>query len=109
MTISRRFLIMTRHLVVAGLVLFCAPIQAQHNRTFHSEPVIPAARDIDRLNMTMAWRAYLPVSSRTDGIAMVQLVDDYVFVQTRSNIVSVLRAATGEEEWRFDLPKKNLP
>src|SRR5580700_4874109 len=100
---------MLRQLTAAGLLLFCLPVQAQQSTVTLSRTYLPSTKDLDRLNLTMAWRAYLPTSNRTDGIALVQNIDHQVFVQTRSNILVCFRASTGEEEWRVEMPKRDLP
>src|ERR1700735_1340800 len=108
MAISWRFL-MVRQLAAAGLLFLCFPVQAQQNKLVRSQAFPPSIKDLDRLNMTMAWRTYMPMMSQTDGIATLQFFDKQVFVQTRSNILIVLKASTGEEEWRMEMPKRNLP
>ncbi|MCE9533599.1 MAG: PQQ-like beta-propeller repeat protein, partial [Planctomycetes bacterium] len=100
---------MRRLAALAGLLLFAAPSLAQTQSSVYTEPVLPSSRDLDRLNLTMAWKAYVPMDARSDGIATMQLIDNQIYVQTRSNLLIVYSAATGEESWRVRLPKRNLP
>jgi outer membrane protein assembly factor BamB len=48
----------------------------------------------------MAWRVYVPVGERRDGIATVQIDRNDMFVQTRSGLIVRLDAETGVTHWR---------
>ena len=47
----------------------------------YTRPLVPAPKDLERLNLQMAWQTSLPVDGVGDGVVSVQLVDDQVFVQ----------------------------
>src|SRR5262249_11341744 len=90
-------------------VFAAAPVPGQMNSTVYTQPAIPSSKDLDRLNLAMSWRANLPIDGRADGIATVQIIEDRVYVQTRSNVLVALRASSGEEDWRMALPKRYVP
>ena len=75
----------------------------------YTRPLVPAPKDLERLNLQMAWQTSLPVDGVGDGVVSVQLVDDQVFVQLRSGPLVVLNAVTGEMIWKSPLPKKYAP
>jgi hypothetical protein len=74
-----------------------------------AQSLVPSSRDLERLNLDLAWKAFVPVDNRSDGIAVAQLIEDRAYVQTRTNVLIVLDAATGTEIWRTTLPKRNVP
>lgn len=100
---------MTRPLAILAGLMFVSPVLAQRDGGIYTQPNIPSARELDRLNLSLAWKTFVPVDGRGDGIATIQLVDDQIFVQTRSNAVVALSANTGEEIWRMVMPKHYLP
>ena len=59
-----------------------------------SRALEPAASDLDRLNLTVAWRAVLAITDHGDGISSVQSVDDQVIVQLKSGQVTAFQADT---------------
>jgi outer membrane protein assembly factor BamB len=78
-----------------------APAGAQQPRsTFYSTPLPPPREVLDRLNLQMAWRSYVPVDGRQDGLVTVQLFGPDLFVQTRSGLVALLDAETGVTRWK---------
>jgi outer membrane protein assembly factor BamB len=61
----------------------------------------PPPRDVlDRLNLKMAWRNYVPMDGRRDGLSSVQLHGNDLLVQTRSGLVALMDAETGVIRWR---------
>jgi outer membrane protein assembly factor BamB len=91
-------------LVAAGLT---APAAAQsaHSRLY-SVPLPPPREVLDRLNLQLGWRIYVPMADRQDGLATVQLHNDDLYVQTRSGMVLLIDAETGVTRWqnRVGLP-----
>jgi outer membrane protein assembly factor BamB len=65
-----------------------------------SQPVPPPRELLDRLNLKMSYRTYVPMDGRHDGLATVQLAGRNLFVQTRSGLVTLLDAETGAAAWR---------
>ncbi|HZY83782.1 MAG TPA: PQQ-binding-like beta-propeller repeat protein [Gemmataceae bacterium] len=65
-----------------------------------SRPSPPPREALDRLNLKMAWRVFVPVGERRDGIATVQIDGNDMFVQTRSGLIVRLDAETGVTYWR---------
>ncbi len=89
-----------------GLLFFVDPARAQ---TVYTRPSIPSLRDLDRLNLNILWKTFVPIENRSDGIASVQIIDHRIYVQTRANLLIVLNEITGEEIWRRPLPRRYLP
>jgi outer membrane protein assembly factor BamB len=86
-------------LSVLALVLTATAVTAQDPFLF-TRPPVPPREALDRLNLQLAWRTYIPVESRRDGIFSVQVTGREMFVQTRSGMVVSLDPETGETHWR---------
>jgi outer membrane protein assembly factor BamB len=69
------------------------------SRTY-TTPLPPPREVLDRLNLHMAWRAYVPMDGRKDGLATVQLHGNDLLVQTRSGLVVLMDPETGVTRWR---------
>ncbi len=65
----------------------------------------PAKEALDRLNLRLAWRAFVPVDTKRDGIQSIQVSLKHLFVQTKSGIVAVYNAATGQSLWQVRIGK----
>jgi outer membrane protein assembly factor BamB len=89
---------MTYRLAALAATLWVGTVVAQ-SPTVHRASE-PAAGDLDRLSLTVAWRLYLPVTDRSDGIASVQPVDDQVFVQLKSGRVICIQAEFNPKTFR---------
>lgn len=91
-------------LLIFPLLLLCADVASgqYYGVPPYTRPDEPTRAELDRLNLHMAWSVYLPVGGVQDGIAIVQWLDDQVFVQTRSGRLTVLDARTGRLQWRFE-------
>jgi outer membrane protein assembly factor BamB len=84
-----------------GTVLVAANLAAQQPRsTFYTTPLPPPREVLDRLNLQMSWRGYVPMDGRQDGLVTVQLHGPDLYVQTRSGLVTLLDAETGVARWR---------
>jgi len=94
--------------VLVGLMI-AAPARGQLETTTYTRPIVPSLRDLDRLNLNLAWKEVLPVENRGDGLATFQIIDGQIMTQTRSNVVVVLDEVTGDEVWRMSMPKRNVP
>lgn len=79
-----------------------APSEAQQmpRTKVFSQPVPPPRELLDRLNLQMNYRLYVPMDGRRDGIVTVQLHRGDLFVQTRSGLVTLVDAETGAALWR---------
>ncbi len=85
-------------MAAAGLTMTpAAPPDLSHTYT---TPWPPPRDVLDRLNLKMAWRAYVPMDGRRDGLATVQLHANDLFVQTRSGLVVLMDPETGVIRWR---------
>ncbi len=76
-----------------------AAAQSQRPPIF-SRPSPPPREVLDRLNLKMAWRNFVPVSESRDGIFSVQIDGPDMFVQTRAGLVLRIDAETGVTHWR---------
>jgi outer membrane protein assembly factor BamB len=85
-------------LAAAGSVTLTAqqPVRAK----LYSQPTPPPRDLLDRLNMQMSFRTYVPMDGRQDGLVTVQLRGRNLFVQTRSGLVTLIDAETGAALWR---------
>jgi outer membrane protein assembly factor BamB len=81
------------------LLLTPTPASAQSYVPIYSRPALPAEAALDRLNLKMAWYAYLPTSSKRDGVLSFQVRDNQVFVQLLSGMVVALNADNGTTQW----------
>jgi hypothetical protein len=66
----------------------------------YSRPAPPPREVLDRLNLKMAWRIFVPVSESRDGIYSVQIDGNDLFVQTRAGLILRIDAETGVTHWR---------
>ncbi len=85
--------------VTAGLVVLAVAAPPDRSQTY-TTPFPPPREVLDRLNLQMGWRTYVPTDGRRDGLATVQLHNKDLFVQTRSGLVVLLDAETGVIRWR---------
>jgi outer membrane protein assembly factor BamB len=79
-----------------------ASLEAQQpaRAKLYTQPTSPPRELLDRLNLQMSFRTYVPMDGRRDGFATVQLHGRHLFVQTRSGLVTLLDAETGAALWR---------
>ena len=94
---------------VAMTVLLASAVAAQPERTrLYSTPGVPPRDVLERLNLREAWSRFVPMDSRRDGILSSQIiplrqgkdVSYQLLVQTRSGLVTILDAETGQTLWR---------
>lgn len=70
----------------------------------YSEPAVPSREALDRLNLKLAWRTYVPTDGRRDGLESVQVIDhDQVLVQTRGGETTLLDGTDGATLWHAHL------
>jgi len=92
--------------VIVALFLTGSVSPAQNTVRVYSELAVPSQESLDKLNLKLAWRVYLPTERRRDGIFSVQVVDrpggrsQQVLVQTRSGVIITLDGDTGVTQWR---------
>jgi hypothetical protein len=120
-----------------ALLLLASPVFGQRDPGNYTEPTLPSMRDLDRMNLTMAWKYSVPVDGRSDGIATFQIMrkphepteeekldaekkkeplipryepyENEIFVQTRSGTLLLLRESNGETIWTWTPPRRNAP
>jgi outer membrane protein assembly factor BamB len=85
---------------VLAILLAVSTVAAQPISRTYTRPAIPSSEVLDRLNLKLAWRVFVPTDGFRDGLASVQILEDQVLVQTRSGGVVLLDAATGATAWR---------
>ncbi|MBA4067114.1 MAG: hypothetical protein C0501_26085 [Isosphaera sp.] len=73
-----------------------------------SRAVPPDRAKLDRLNLKLEWSAYIPVQGGRDAITQIQVVDDQAFVQTRTGLLIVGDARTGQLQWTAKLGNGDL-
>src|SRR5579885_2190690 len=87
------------HTLLAAMIAAAGTIsslQAQQPRSmWYTQPVPPPQELLDRLNLKMGYRIYVPMDGRQDGLVTVQLQGRDLFVQTRSGMVAMIDAETG--------------
>jgi outer membrane protein assembly factor BamB len=94
---------LTCALLMATLLtsLWMVTSEAQQPRSkLYSQPTPPPRELLDRLNLHMNYRIYVPMDGRQDGIATVQLHRGNLYVQTRSGLVTLIDAETGIALWQ---------
>jgi outer membrane protein assembly factor BamB len=91
---------------LVGVLLTVAVVRAQGPGRLYTNPPLPTLETLDRLNLKMAWRTYLPMEGRQDSIFSVQIPDRLqppaalLLVQTRGGVIMALETATGATLWR---------
>ncbi len=73
--------------------------QISRSRIF-SRPAIPSDEVLRRLNLVLAWRAFVPMDGGRDGIIRTELDGQDLFVLCRSGQVVRIDAETGKVQWR---------
>ena len=92
---------MKQHLIALGCVAILAlSLRGQEPAEILTRPSVPSRDALERLNLQMAWRVYLPTASRRDGIHSVVPLDNQVFVLTRYGLTVAYDLRTGEVQWR---------
>lgn len=85
----------------AVLLLLGTSGSAQEDRSrLYTRPQVPPDGALHRLNLQLAWRAFVPSGGARDGIASVQVLDDMVLVQMRSGLLTALDPEDGHTKWR---------
>jgi len=82
-----------------AFVLIEATLSAQTPARVTSRPTVPTTEALTRLNLKLAWKAFMPMDGKKDGIFSVQVLGDQVYVQLRSGAVIALNGETGQKLW----------
>jgi outer membrane protein assembly factor BamB len=98
--LTRRGFCLGSGLVTLGLLGKAGSVQADDRSRVYTRPEIPSNEALERLNLQLGWRAYIPVENKRDGIYSVQVLDKEILIQTRSGLVTNLDAETGKVLWR---------
>lgn len=91
---------------LAVVVLAGAVASAQGPARLYTQPSVPGPEVLDRLNLKLAWRIFLPTDGRLDGLFSVQIPERHqppgslVLVQTRGALVIAVDSATGAILWQ---------
>src|SRR5262249_23726633 len=65
----------------------------------YSRALPPDKGVLDRLNLRTEWVLNLPVATKRDTIAVIQTIDDQLFVQTRTGALVAIDVRTGQVQW----------
>jgi outer membrane protein assembly factor BamB len=90
---------------VVTVVLIVTPARAQSRFRHYQFARVPAPQALARLNLQVAWRLYLPVVGRRDGIHSVQFAPkgqevSEILVQTVSGVIVLLDGRDGRVKWK---------
>ena len=72
----------------------------QSNTAVKVRALEPQAGDLERLNLTVAWRRYMPLKNDADTVAVVQASQDRVYVQLRSGLLLAVQAYANPKTFR---------
>jgi outer membrane protein assembly factor BamB len=92
----RTCLLLTPAAVLTALV----PLRAEDLSEIYTQPTPPPREALDRLNLKVGWSLNLPVEGKRDGLFSVQVLEKELFIQTRSGLIVVVNADTGEIKWK---------
>jgi hypothetical protein len=92
--------IMPTRLAAVFAILLVGSTVAQNSAYVTTRALEPAAADLARLNLVTAWRLYLPVADRADGVATVQPFENQVFVQLTSGKIIAIQAQEDPKTFR---------
>jgi outer membrane protein assembly factor BamB len=117
-----------RRLIGALIALLLArqSLPAQGVSHVFTRPAVPPQAALDRLQLHLAWRTYVPLDGKRDNFFTVQIPDRLflktterglvpslqVLIQTQSGAVVALNPDTGETYWQLRLPlayRQNVP
>jgi outer membrane protein assembly factor BamB len=92
---------MKRLLALAiAFLLIEATLSAQQPARVTTRPTVPTTEALTRLNLKLAWKAFMPMDGKRDGIFSVQVLGEHVYVQLRSGVVIALNGETGQKLWK---------
>lgn len=92
-----------RSAAILGLVFALARVGTADAPKVYSRALPPDRASLDRLNLKQEWSLYLPMASQRDSIEMIQTIDDQLFVQTRTGMLTAIDARTGKIQWSASL------
>jgi hypothetical protein len=94
---------MRKFMLFCGLALvwFGSSLRAEDSRTrMYSNPCIPPAGALERLNLEKSWLTLLPTESPRDGFMAIVILPDQILVQLRSGVICSLDPSDGIIQWR---------
>ena len=97
---KRRARILVAAMIAAAGLAGASVAQSPPLRRLYTQPVPPPTELLDRLNLKMAYRIYVPMDGRQDGLTTVQMAGRDLLLQTRSGMVALIDAETGATSWR---------
>src|SRR5438067_8232590 len=92
-----------RPAAAAALLLSAVGLCTAQTPETYSRALPPARAVLDRLNLKTEWALNLPVQGTRDTIALVQTIDDQLFVQTRLGLLIAIDVRTGQVQWAANL------
>ncbi|HEV3204287.1 MAG TPA: PQQ-binding-like beta-propeller repeat protein [Gemmataceae bacterium] len=94
-----------KHFLGAWVVWLVAgvTVEAQSRDRVYSRPQLPSQAVLNRLNLKMAWRAYVPTGGQRDRIFSVQFLENQMLVLMRSGQLTALDPETGTLQWNLQV------
>src|SRR5262245_28451497 len=96
--------------LTAAFLMIEATLSAQIPSRVTSRPTVPTTEQLNRVTLKFAWKAFMPMDGKKDGIFSVTVLGEQMYVQLRSGAVIALNAETGQRLWhaRYADPYKPL-
>jgi outer membrane protein assembly factor BamB len=85
---------------IAAMLLAATTVGAQDPSRLHTHPTAPTPESLEKLNLKLGWRTYVPMDGSRDSIFSVQNTGDLLLIQTRSGLVMAVDVATGHTRWQ---------
>jgi outer membrane protein assembly factor BamB len=80
--------------------IIAASVSAQDPAKLYSQPAVPDQDALQRLNLKLEWRAFIPMDGRRDSVFSMQSAGDLILVQTRSGLICAIEPETGRFRWQ---------
>ena len=91
-----------RFAAAVGLALGLSALGNAQPRQSES-PRLPDKAALDRLNLRTEWAINLPIQWQRDSVTLAQIIDDQLFVQTRTGQFMAVDATNGRVQWSMTL------
>lgn len=92
---------MRYHILIFAAALVLVPfVSAQQPAQIYTQPPVPPREVLERLNLRMAWRVYLPTIGKRDSIHSVLILENQIVALTRYGVTISLDPETGAVQWR---------
>lgn len=92
-----------RLFAAVGLLVSLVGLGSAQTNGITSRAMPPDPGQLQRLNLKNEWSLYLPIENTRDSISLIQTFDDQLFIQTRTGLLIVVDARTGQIQWSAKL------